>query len=566
MKSITELIKSADFLGVKPELYVNKNTRYQSYFGGILSIMVMGMCIGCSIYFFFSYLNKYQIFTVVTTMPFTEYVPVPLGKESFELFIGIEDQSYKYYDAWNVVSISMMENKQKLINGTFYYFQQEIEVLRCSEQYQIGELNQKYGLNFPLDKFFCPNISRSVNFHNRWGMDGYSSLVIYINYCNETTNPNCLPKENITKLIQGGYISMYYGNIRISPNNVTTPLTYYIDNTYQLLNSKSSIDIAFHVTPVEFITDIGDFFEEIETLKSFQIPNPGIFYDISETEKIANIIFEYGIQGSRTNRFFTKLQDLLTRIGGTTNSFISGGYLINYIFSNSLLLLYYVNYTGNMKCIDKKKFKTPFNELSSLEKSQEKSNSKSLNLVENSKFFLKNENSNVSTVLKLNDRKNEIATISLRNDGSSYHSPKSNIEIVPMKDAISNHFIQKEKEKEIKDNSDKSRISFGDVLCQKCRNNKGKNEIIENIKEFFKISSNIEYISFKNFELEIIKFLLLTPQEIQLIRDVYYEYFYNNNFNPILNSYLKNQYYDVKNEITEVPFEQRKKLVFGNHH
>jgi len=138
--------------------------------------------------------------------------------------------------------------------------------------------------------------------------------------------------------------------------------------------------------------------------------------------------------------------------------------------------------------------------------------------------------------------------------------------IVPMKDAISNHFIQKEKEKEIKDNSDKSRISFGDVLCQKCRNNKGKNEIIENIKEFFKISSNIEYISFKNFELEIIKFLLLTPQEIQLIRDVYYEYFYNNNFNPILNSYLKNQYYDVKNEITEVPFEQRKKLVFGNHH
>jgi len=499
-------------------------------------------------------------------MPFTEYVPVPLGKESFELFIGIEDQSYKYYDAWNVVSISMMENKQKLINGTFNYFQQEIEVLRCSEQYKIGELNQKYGLNFPLEKFFCPNISRSVSFHNRWGMDGYSSLVIYINYCNETTNPNCLPKENITKLIQGGYISMYYGNIRISPNNVTTPLTYFIDNTYQLLNTKSSIDISFHVTPVEFKTDIGEFFEETETLKSFQIPNPGIFYDISETEKIANIIFEYGIQGTRTNRFFTKLQDLLTRIGGTTNSFISGGYIINYIFSNSLLLLYYVNYTGNMKCIEKRKSKIPFNESSSLEKSQEKSNSKSLNLVENSKFFMKNENSNVSTVLKIHDRKNEIATISLRNDGSSYHSPKSNIEIVPMKDAISNHFILKEKEKETKDNSDKGSISFGDVLCQKCRNNKGKNEIIDNIKEFFKISSNIEYISFKNFELEIIKFLFLTPQETQLIRDVYYEYFYNNNFNPILNSYLKNQYYDEKNEITEIPFEQRRKLVFGNHH
>jgi hypothetical protein len=219
-----------------------------------------------------------------------------------------------------------------------------------------------------------------------------------------------------------------------------------------------------------------------------------------------------------------------------------------------------------MKCVEKNNSKSPYNELSSLDKSHEKSNSRSLNLVENSKFFSKNENSNVSTVLKLNDKRNEIPTISLRNDNSSYHSPKSNIEIIPIKNAISNHFTQKEKDREIKDNSEKSSITFGDVLCKKCKKNKVKNETINNIKEFFKISSNIEYISFKNFELEIIKFLLLTPHEIQMIRHIYYEYFYNNNFNPILNSYLKNQYYDEKKEIAELPFEQRRRLVFGHHH
>ena len=45
MKEIIQIIKSADFLGAKPDLLVNRSTRIQSEFGGILSIIIIGLAI-----------------------------------------------------------------------------------------------------------------------------------------------------------------------------------------------------------------------------------------------------------------------------------------------------------------------------------------------------------------------------------------------------------------------------------------------------------------------------------------------------------------------------------------
>lgn len=206
-------------------------------------------------------------------------------------------------------------------------------------------------VKFDLSKYLCikPN---STHIQGFWGGEKNTFLFIEIRKCSNSTDiineikPKCKSAKEINDNIQ--YVSFYIRNTIIQPNDFENPVKYILTNNYRTINTYLSYNIVIWLKQLDFIEDLGLFFEETYIRTSF-------YYDTIENQFsndnsiVANFQVKHDRIGRKIYRNYLKIQDVLTNLGGLIKIITLFAYILSYSiskieFSNDIYEYYHNRY------------------------------------------------------------------------------------------------------------------------------------------------------------------------------------------------------------------------------
>ena len=312
-----------DLVGIKPQLYIFNNDKYQSFLSSIISFIIILVSFSFSLFSLNEYLkyqNPFVIYSKANDMNTGRSVPL---KELFLMFQIVESTMHQTINK----SIAFYEGKYISIynNGTYNEFPLEIENCNIdkSPNSYFKELvlsRDEFGKSIP--DFYCINSKRDdleLFYHPNIGYSSINLFPIFIK------NSNYMP-ENLQSLIVSE-------NDLIDHNNKKNPINKYL--VHHLTSGYSSSEftsITYNFQFIKYETDDGPIFENSKISKGISFSDMTFSKNIknnsnlqknfinSNSSTIGKIIIEIN-QSHFDNykRIYSRFQSLLAEIMSVIN-------------------------------------------------------------------------------------------------------------------------------------------------------------------------------------------------------------------------------------------------------
>lgn len=342
------IVKYLDFLSSPPALKINQQPCYQTYFGGIISLIIFSCTIVGVVYFGSELFTKIEPVAIISAKDFDtlEFNIAPLD---YSIYIAIEDKNYVYYNDPTIFSITAYNDvitiSQEGIQNTT---RQSIEIKTCSLLFDDKAVLQNNQTNLDLNMFYCikPNQCKIKGF---WGSSFNSYVGIVLSKCvNSTENKNfCKSIEVIENKLQGGVIDIYSENHILDLNDYNYPVKRFFTNVFNSLNIDLTFSLFIPLRRLDFISDGGFILKDEMSIMTSYFEEPHILYYGRRDEVIADILIQGEHLGMKIARTYTKFQDVLTKVGGLIKALtVIGRLIINYTSE-----IEFINdYIFNIKC------------------------------------------------------------------------------------------------------------------------------------------------------------------------------------------------------------------------
>lgn len=303
-----------DYMSNGPNLKVEGKRSYQTAIGGIINIILIILSFIGICYFGLQMLNKTEPIVVESSMEGHQVGPYSVGEGGFNLFIGIEFPNWTYYmnDRIYTVNATIGINEFDDQFGQSYSLN-VLDFGPCSNYYNQESLNVE--INIANFWCFAPNNSAIEGY---WGAEKSSTITFSLHKCeNKTSNNNhCFPENEINLLMQSGMISMFATNSFLNLNNYHRPVEFKLQNWYNSINIDFTYDYFYVLKELEFHDDNGFLLPTDIQTSNFYFETPFILYFGKRGSLLATINIQGDKFGTRIKRSYSKIQDVLTKIGG----------------------------------------------------------------------------------------------------------------------------------------------------------------------------------------------------------------------------------------------------------
>jgi hypothetical protein len=345
---IKSFISECDYLGFKPSLHIQNKESFKATITGLLSIIVVILSFLCVGYFGSELLLKSNPTVIVSYMNENSFPRMNVSNKKFLIMIGLEREDFSYFvdpTIFEVKAKNQIITTHFLNNGSLVQKieNNDVKIDVCEKYYKKNDIIED-NIDVPLDKMYCsqPDLASVGGF---WGSteEPYVNLRVEFTKCINSTKNNfhCKSQDLIEKTIQNGYLSLLYSSFEVDPKNYTTPFKRVFRNDYNLLNAYSSIEYAIDLVPLIFNSDLGIIFEDIQTQLAFH-SYIRIFNRNIQSENICSFVFQGNTGATKYIRSYTKLQTVLTQIGGFIKALMLGASIVSYFFSQNFYFIVYL--------------------------------------------------------------------------------------------------------------------------------------------------------------------------------------------------------------------------------
>lgn len=495
------LLLSADFLGYSPSLQIQGKKIYPSLLTSILSICTILLGIMCVGYFGSELLVRSVPTMIISSERTNDFGPYPLSNNGFQIMLGLEHKNFTYYSDPTIFKVEAEANVIKYDGDQQKFETRRANIDLCEKFYTQDDIVEK-NIIMPLDKFYCvePN---TVNISGYWGSPTpYSYIRIYFKKCVNSTSSNiiCKSQEIIDDTIQGGYISLQFTSYSIDPKNYSSPLQRDFYDDFNLLNSAASLAYNIDLSPIYFKSDNGLLFEEFRQTDGVD-HFVRIFNKIGKSEDIVSFFIQGSNDATVYSRTYTKIQTVLTQIGGFTKAISLLASLMSYMLSKNYYfteILFNNFYNINFKSVETTNNESKLQFYSSLFESKNQDsyvegkssfmrsinlkNSKSISMPKNNYLNSKERNMNKNISLTLDLKKNKKIYIA-KKENYHFKKPETNFTIFSsLADTILNQIM----------------------ICKSFNSKTDNYKRFHNIEQLYAKLLSIEVIMRKFFELEML--------------------------------------------------------------
>ncbi len=346
---VRNLITSIDFLGPAANLKVNSKPRYQTLFGGVLSILAGLAVLVVSGYFVITTFSRDTTSVTLNTkrMKFPKYeqYKAPIFWTIFNAYAAHEPDSKRIFDmTYQVTEWVPSTGKMETVMYPIQY--------PCNDHFKqyYPEFKDILGGNqIPL---YCVDpkkmIEDKVTIKNNFGdaINGFSFGVLEVRKCRNNTaigKTDCFSDEHINTFVKNFYIPMYTVNNEVDNFNQTHPGQVFLQENVLPVSTSLHKLFEFFVREVNYKTDVGYLYEIIQEDKfSIHEPRQEIYtLDSTSETMVAPLYYHASSTGEYYNRSYLKLQSLLANIGGIVKgvmliSSMIERYVVDTLFTLSL--------------------------------------------------------------------------------------------------------------------------------------------------------------------------------------------------------------------------------------
>ena len=312
MEYYDDFIKSIDFFGKSPELYIKGKPKQITIVGRIFTLIFILLYIVILGYKLFRMTKRFDI----TFFDYISTDKIPSFKINNENF-------YIIFSLFN-------ESEEPFIDETIYYPKayyndlemEEIKLEKCDIN-KIGSKYKNYFSDFNLDNYYCLS---DVNYILR---SYENSINIQLFPCKNSTenNNHCQPKEIIDKHIDGRNFIIWFEDIMITSFSYSTPIKQRINRLYSTVFKVFGqiLYVEMEIVNIETSTNIIGFdfltnpkLEEFIRYDSLEIiPQPG--YDLNDENNnysICDVQFQLNDKILTEKKQYLQLLDILGEVGG----------------------------------------------------------------------------------------------------------------------------------------------------------------------------------------------------------------------------------------------------------
>ena len=353
-----DFITNSDVLGSEIKLYnmEKSGTRHQTLFGGLMSIVVVALSFGASIFFFMDIILRanpkaYQVTRFVDDVP-------KLSFDKSGMFFGIQytnprDLKINLYDERAISFYGMMKTFK---TGTIV---SEYLLEKCLYSRDFVGMFDLFTPDYEQDvnsTYLCvstmvvnnvkilkddPKYEAPYTVH---GMGSKSQDPIFFevgaNRCKNTTANNnfCYPDEKIAEMLVGSNYKINFVDNMFDTNNYQQPVAMFV---HQIDGQASPNNFAanyMNLLNIQFRTHNGLVFDNIDELESFHFNDRvEIVSSITEGSPYIGRIFMFRLELQNTpvvyERYYARVQEVMGSIGGVLKFILVAAKLINYFFN-----------------------------------------------------------------------------------------------------------------------------------------------------------------------------------------------------------------------------------------
>jgi len=342
---ILNSIRCTDFLGYNFNIRINRESGYKSVLGGVLSIFIIILSSIMIFYLGIEIIQKKEPIVLNSNIQNKDFGPYDiLFKSQIQFLIGLEFANFTYYYDESIYTVSAEEStvEYQEINGTTTQIlkTRPIRLRKCSEIYTNSDVEED-NLNIPLDLFVCVDPEEKAQIQGFWGSRISKSLKVKLNKCQNSTNykVKCRSKKEIDNYIQNGVLSIYTSDYLVDHKNLTNPTKKYFRDVYNYLSGNYGLIYVIAYSDFLFKSDTGFLFPIYYEWNRPMISDIKNSYSFGEKDMFAFINFQGFKLAQSYQRTYSKIQDILTKVGGLIKALTLIGFAINYVFSRPFFII-----------------------------------------------------------------------------------------------------------------------------------------------------------------------------------------------------------------------------------
>ena len=237
------VINFFDFYGIKFHFYTNNQPNYHNFFGGIMSLIYIILCI--VVFIIFSYDDLNRVNPITTSSDITEKEPrkIDLNKEKIWIPFRLVNYENTFINHKGILYLEAF-----LIEGHYYDNQMNLKYhtlnyTLCNET-EMANRPENYKIDVPLDQLFCIEKDELL-FGGFWNSKFMYYLEINLYLCDgnvifNSSDPRCKNTYDLLKKQNSSLIfDCYYPVVQFQPRNLETPIAIIYKNFYYRLSTYS---------------------------------------------------------------------------------------------------------------------------------------------------------------------------------------------------------------------------------------------------------------------------------------------------------------------------------------
>ena len=326
---LSENLQLFDFFGHKVDFLINRKRKFKTTFGGFFSVSHIALCLFVFFTLATNMINRTNPAVVSMTIFQAEPGPSYMSKDSYFMMFGMQDPTWSFFIDETVYKTRVAQESRSTTGGMV---SMEIPLERCTpEHIPIAVRDSLMGAVGNISNLYCigKNYDNTFYLTKVYGQEGYKQITISVEICQNTTeSSNCKSKEEINKMLVGGFFSIQSADYIINPNDYDNPAQMFYRHYFVPTSPKLNKKYYRYLKTGFLESDKGWIFDQVEHTSYTMFDSDRDFFDVYDSpdftqdatpRQIMYVEMEKSNYETYYIRSYEKIQTVLAQLGGFIN-------------------------------------------------------------------------------------------------------------------------------------------------------------------------------------------------------------------------------------------------------
>jgi hypothetical protein len=366
------LFTKLDDLGPLPCFKINNSYTFQTFIGGLLTMITYFLIFGLVCYFL-NLLFSRNVYTIVYNNVYDS--DLSLNITDFPHMIRVlksdsqplpNDTRYYYIHS----ELLVVETDGTVLNRTKKLIKHE----KCNIDKHFGKYRE-YFKDVPfLESYYCM-VPGQIDLTLNTPMGTVKNQTYIVNHVvrcsNETTanRMNCYDTNTINNFLMSAYVSYVSLEYSMNHQNISSPGKLHLVSQLLSVSTTTYTRYIYNIRPILYSTDLGYVFEDTNYQNYFLKGDP-IFFTSLNTQTVlvpgtfSHVILTMDNKYDTYTRSYMKFQTVIANAGGVMKGLLTFSKMATFFFTNSFYYFELVTALFNVEIVPQQIKLMPYDNLS----------------------------------------------------------------------------------------------------------------------------------------------------------------------------------------------------------